>query len=71
MVTSILHITTEQGYYGNPILSIIIPFDNVLLTGAGFGVEASIIAIVGYACICAGVLLSKNSKGLFIEGEAK
>ena len=71
MVTSILHITTEQGYYGNPIFSIIIPFDNVLLTGAGFGVEASIIAIVGYACICAVVLLSKNSKGLFIEGEAK
>lgn len=31
----------------------------------------SIIAIVGYACICAVVLLSKNSKGLFIEGEAK
>ncbi len=71
MVTSILHITTEQGYYGNPIFSIIIPFDNVLLTGAGFGVEASIIAIVGYACICAVVLLSQNSKGLFIEGEAK
>ena len=71
MVTGILHITTEQGYYGNPIFSIIIPFDNVLLTGAGFGVEASIIAIVGYACICAVVLLSKNSKGLFIEGEAK
>lgn len=71
MVTGILHITTEQGDYGNPIFSIIIPFDNALLTGAGFGAEASIIAIVGYACICAVVLLSKNSKGLFIEGEAK
>ena len=71
MVTGILHITTEQGYYGNPIFSIIIPFDNALLTGAGFGAEASMIAIVGYACICAVVLLSKNSKGLFIEGEAK
>ena len=71
MVTGILHITTEQGYYGNPIFSIIIPFDNALLTGAGFGAEASIIAIVGYACICAVVLLSKNSKGLFIAGETK
>lgn len=71
MVTGILHITTERGYYGNPIFSIIIPSDQVLLTGAGFGVEASIIAIVGYVCICAVVLLSKNSKGLFIEGEAK
>ena len=71
MVTDILHITTAQGYYGNPIFSIIIPSDQLLLTGGGFGVEASIIAIVGYACICAIVLLSKNGKGLFIEGEAK
>ena len=49
MVTDILHITTAQGYYGNPIFSIIIPSDQLLLTGGGFGVEASIIAIVGYA----------------------
>lgn len=60
MITGILHITTEQGYYGNPIFSIIIPADNVLLTGAGFGVEASIIAIIGYACICAVCLISKK-----------
>ena len=60
MITGILHITTEQGYYGNPIFSIIIPSDNVLLTGAGFGVEASIIAIIGYACICAVCLISKK-----------
>ena len=71
MVTSILHITTEQGYYGNPIFSIIISSNHVLLTGAGFGVEASIIAIVEYACICAVVLLSQNSRGLFIEGGSK
>ena len=64
MVTGILHITTKKGYYGNPIFSIIIPFDNVLLTGAGFGVEASIIAIVGYACICAVVLWRKDSNSL-------
>ena len=51
-------------FYGNPIFSIIIPFDNVLLTGAGFGVEASIIAIVGYACICAVVLWRKDSNSL-------
>lgn len=52
MVTDILHITTEQGSYGNPIFSIIIPSDSILLTGAGFGVEASLVAMVGYACIC-------------------
>lgn len=60
MITGILQITTEQGYYGNPIFSIIIPADNVLLTGAGFGVEASIIAIIGYACICVVCLISKK-----------
>lgn len=33
MITGILHITTVQGYYGNPVFSIIIPAENVLLTG--------------------------------------
>ena len=67
MITGILHITTEQGYYGNPIFSIIIPADNVLLTGAGFGVEASIIAIIGYACICAVCLMSKKRDCTFLH----
>ena len=60
MITGILHITTVQGCYGNPVFSIIIPSENVLLTGAGFGVEASIIAVIGYACICAVCLISKK-----------
>ena len=67
MITGILRITTEQGYYGNPIFSIIIPADNVLLTGAGFGVEASIIAIIGYACICAVCLMSKKRDCTFLH----
>lgn len=60
MVTGILHITTEQGYYGNPVFSIIIPADNVLLTGAGFGIEASVIAVIGYFCVCAVSLTGSN-----------
>lgn len=60
MVTSILHITTEQGVYGAPLFSIVIPADTVLLTGAGFGVEASLIAIIGYACICGLTLCGKK-----------
>lgn len=60
MVTSILHITTEQGAYGAPLFSIVIPADTVLLTGAGFGVEASLIAIIGYACICGLTLCGKK-----------
>jgi len=60
LVTDIVHITTVQGVYGEPFFSIIIPSDNVLVTGAGFGVEASIIAVIGYACICAVCLISKK-----------
>lgn len=62
MITSILHITTEQRAYGEPIFSIIIPSDNILLTGAGFGVEASFIAIIGYALVCGIVMFFKKNK---------
>lgn len=55
MVTDILHITTIQGAYGDPIFSITIPSENILLTGGGFGVEASIVAIIGYVLICCSI----------------
>ena len=60
MITDILHITTAQGTYGSPIFSIIISSDNVFLTGAGFGIEASIIAIIGYILVCGFVLIPKK-----------
>jgi len=59
-VTSILHITTAQGSYGEPVFAIVIPSDNVLLTGAGFGMEASIIAIIGYLSICCAATLKRG-----------
>ena len=59
-VTDMIHITTAQGIYGEPIFSIIIPSDYVLVTGAGFGVEASIIAIIGYLFVCGAVLLRRK-----------
>ena len=59
-VTDMIHITTAQGIYGEPIFSIIIPSDHVLVTGAGFGVEASIIAIIGYLFVCGAVLLRRK-----------
>lgn len=60
MVSDLLHITTLQGTYGKPFFSIIIPSDHVLLTGGGFGVEASIIAMMGYGLICGFTLLKRN-----------
>lgn len=60
MITDILHITTAQGTYGKPIFSIIIPADNIFLTGAGFGIEASFIAIIGYILICGFVIIPKK-----------
>ncbi|MDO4600916.1 MAG: type II CAAX endopeptidase family protein [Eubacteriales bacterium] len=63
MITDILHITTKEGIYGEPLFSMIISSDNILLTGAGFGMEASIIAIAGYALICilAGAIWKRKS----------
>ena len=60
MVTDILHITTAEGAYGNPICSVIIPSDNIWLTGGGFGVEASLIAVTGYALVCAFLTFKKE-----------
>lgn len=61
-VTDIIHITTVQSAHGEPIVSILIPSDNILLTGAGFGAEASVIAIAGYCLICAAVIFGKKNK---------
>ncbi len=59
MVTDILHITTAQGTYGKPLIQILISSDNILLTGAGFGSEASLIAIIGYLLVCGIVIWNK------------
>lgn len=34
----------------------------VMVTGAGFGVEASIIAIIGYLPVCGAAILRKRNK---------
>lgn len=58
MITDILHITTADGVYGHPIFSVIIPSNRVLLTGAGFGVEASAVAIIGYLLVICWLMIS-------------
>ncbi len=60
IVTDILHITTAQGAYGAPIIAIIIPSDNILLTGGGFGIEASVVAVIGYLIVCCLVFILKK-----------
>ncbi len=62
MVTDIMHIITVQGIYGEPVFSIIIPSDNVLVTEVGFGVEASIISIIGYLFVCGTVIRMKSDQ---------
>lgn len=62
MVTDLLHITTVQEKYGRPLLEIIIPSDNILLTGGGFGIESSVVAIIGYALACGFIFLWKRKK---------
>ena len=60
MVTDILRITTAEGAYGKPLFSVIIPSDNMWLTGGGFGVEASLIAVIGYCLVCVVVAFVKK-----------
>lgn len=60
MITNILHITTAEGAYGTPLVSVTIPSEPIWLTGGGFGVEASIVAIIGYALICGFLSLQKQ-----------
>ena len=69
IVTDILHITTSEGAYGEPIFQLIIPSDSILLTGAGFGIEASLIAIIGYtlACLTLAFIYRRNHVGI-LEG---
>lgn len=62
MATNILHITTEHEAYGSPLVSVIIPSENVLLTGGDFGVEASVIAVAGYAAVCVLIMIVTGKK---------
>lgn len=64
IITDILHITTEKAVYGKPIFSIILFTENPLLTGSGFGIEASIISIIAYSFVC--III-----GFFIKHEPK
>lgn len=68
MITDILHITTAQGSYGEPVFSIIIFSENPILTGAGFGAEASIISIIGYALVCVAMGFLQKYKSRSMEG---
>lgn len=61
-ITDILHITTIEGAYGAPLFTITIPSSNLLLTGGEFGMEASMIAILGYLLICGCIFYSQKSR---------
>ena len=69
IVTDVLEIATEQDRYGKTLFSIIIPEKNILMTGGEFGVEVSIIAIIGYAVVCALILWNKKKVQVSQEGE--
>lgn len=52
MATDITNIAYNEANVYSALFTISLPSDNVLLTGAGFGVEASIVAIIGYLFVC-------------------
>lgn len=61
-VTDILHITTMNETNRLPLISIIIPKENILLSGGAFGVESSIISILGYVGVSVFVIYLSRSK---------
>lgn len=56
MTTDILHVFHGNASSDTSIFSIALPSGNALLTGAGFGIEASVFSIAGYIMIIALVL---------------
>ncbi len=68
MITGILSITADQGSGADTLISILLPSSNSLLTGGAFGVEASLIAVLGYALTCALLFLPGKRKAPKQEG---
>lgn len=52
LTTDILHIFYGEDLYASPLFTIGLPTDHILITGGGFGVEASLAAIMGYFLVC-------------------
>ena len=67
VISDILHITTAQEAYGAPLIAVTIPSEHILLTGGGFGVEASIVAIIGYFAVCCSLYFVKTTKSSVSE----
>ena len=63
IISDVLHITTAQEAYGLPLVSVTIPSGSIWLTGGGFGIEASVIAVIGYLAVCCLLCFTKPSVG--------
>ena len=65
MITKIVSIFNGTEDTDRAIFSILLPSDNMILTGGGFGIEVSMISIIGYATVCAFTLYQmKKQKNL-------
>lgn len=51
LIASVFNIATEGSEYANSLFSISLPTNNIFITGAEFGIEASIFAILAYVVV--------------------
>ena len=60
MVTDVLQIAAAPEASSETIFSVTVASDSLLLTGGGFGMEASLIAMIGYILICGYTILTRE-----------
>ena len=51
LIANVFNIATEGSEYANSLFSISLPTNNIFITGAEFGIEASIFAILAYVVV--------------------
>lgn len=51
LISNLIDIVPQDGEFSNTIFTITLPTNNILITGAEFGIEASVFAIVAYVVV--------------------
>lgn len=70
IITDILTITTGTEKSKYAILTVMAPSDNPLLSGAGFGVEASLVSLIAYSIVCLAIHWSSKRKKTDVQSNA-
>ena len=61
LISNLIDIVPQDGEFSNTIFTITLPTNNILITGADFGIEASVFAIVAYVVVSL-IFMGKKSR---------